>query len=121
MTVAALTHSSVVRPNYSIYRMSAGQRKRAKKLMASILLFSIFICGFLYVFATTNIAAKEYKIRTLSKQMNELESINKGLQVEVSNLKSINILEAKSGDLQMVKAQKIEYVSLPGTSAMLVK
>jgi hypothetical protein len=53
--------------------------------------------------------------------MNELESINKGFQVEVSNLKSINILEAKSGDLQMVKAQKIEYVSLPGTSAMLVK
>ena len=89
--------------------------------MAWVLIFAIFLFGFLYVFATNNIAAKGYKISNLQKQTRELESINKTLQVEVSNLKSNNILEAKSNDLNMVKAQKIEYVSLSKTSAMLVK
>jgi cell division protein FtsL len=121
MTVASLTHSNVVRPTHSNYRISAGQKNKTKKLVVNVLLFSIFVCSLLYVFATTNIVAQGYKIRNLSKQVNESESTNKGLQVEVSNLKSINMLEAKSIDLQMVKAQKIEYVSLPGTSAMLVK
>ena len=121
MTVASLTHSNVVRPAYPNYRISAGQRKRAQKLTLGVLFFSISICGLLYVFVTANIVTKGYKITNLSKQINELESTNKGLQVEVSNLKSINMLEAKSNDLQMVKAQKIEYVSLPGASAMLVK
>lgn len=83
--------------------------------------FCYFSFGFLYVFTTNNIAARGYKISDLQKQARELESINKTLQVEVSNLKSNNILEAKSNDLNMVKAQKIEYVSLSKTSAMLVK
>lgn len=121
MTVASLVHSSVIRPNYSVYRRSAGRGIRAKKLVVGILFFSIIACGILYIFTTTNITAKGYKIKSLSSQANELESINKNFQVEVSNLKSVNILEAKSSDLQMVRAQKVEYVSLPGANAMLVK
>ena len=121
MTVASLVHSNVVRPGCSVYRTYAGQKKRTRKFAVGILFFIICACALLYVFATTNIAAKGYEIRNLSKQANELESINKNLQVEVSNLKSVNILETRSDDLQMVKAQKIEYVSLPGSSAMLVK
>ena len=121
MTVASLVHSSVIRPNYSVYRRSAGRGIKTKKLMVGILFFGIVVCGLLYIFVTTNIAAKGYKIRNLSGQASELESINKNFQVEVSNLKSVNILEAKSSDLQMVKAQKIDYVSLPQANAMLVK
>ena len=116
MTVASLAHSN-------IYRAEIRRNKRAKKsfAFAYVLFFVIFVCGFSYVFVTNDIATKGYEIRSLTKQANELESTNESLQVEVSNLKSVNMLEAKSTDLQMVKAQKIDYVSLPMSSAMLIK
>lgn len=85
------------------------------------MIFAVFIIGLGYVLTTNYIAAEGYAIKNLQKQVRELESINKSLQVEVSNLKSNNILEAKSNDLNMVKAQSIEYVSLTKTSAMLLK
>jgi hypothetical protein len=118
MTVANLVHSNIVRPRCPIYRTESFRTAKAKRCTVGILVFAISLAGFLYVFATNNIAVKGYKISSLQKQANELETINKNLQVEVSNLKSINVLEAMSEDLEMVKAQKIEYVSLPKASAM---
>ena len=121
MTVASLVHLNIVRSRRSNYRTGMYQNKKAKRFLVYILIFVIFICGFLYIFATNNIAAKGYEIRNLTKQANELNSINKNLQVEVSNLKSISALGARSDDLEMIKAQKIEYVSLPRPSALLVQ
>jgi len=121
MTVASLAHTNIVRSNSSIYRTNIGQEKKTRKFVVGVLFFVIFVCGLLYIFVTTNIATKSYKIRDLSIQINELESANKFFQVEVSNLKSVNILESKGSELQMVKAQKVEYVSLPRASALLIK
>jgi cell division protein FtsL len=121
MTVASLVHSNIVNSRRSSYKTGTCQSKRAKRFLTYILIFAVLSCGFLYVFVTNNIAAKGYEIRSLTKQMNELNSVNKNLQVEVSNLKSINALGAKSSDLEMVKAQKVEYVSLPKSSALLVQ
>ena len=118
MTVATLVHSNIVRSHYS--KIGARAEKRAKKYLAGVLLCAIFALGFLYVLEANNIAARDYKIRELQKQTKELDAINKVLQVEVSNLKSINILEANSNNLEMVKAQKVDYVSFPQTSAMLI-
>jgi len=121
MTVASLVHTSVVRSHRSVYRAEYNQHRKARKCTACALILFIFVFGFLYVFATNSIAAKGYKIRSLSKQLNELDSINKDLQVEISNLNSVNILEAKVGQLEMIGVSKMEYVSLPRASAMLVK
>jgi len=121
MTVASLVHTNVVRSHRSVYREEYNQRTKARKCTACILILFIFVLGFLYIFATNSIAAKGYKIRSLSQQANELESINKDLQVEISGLKSVNVLEAKVGQLEMIKVSRMEYVSLPRTSAMLVK
>jgi len=121
MTVASLVHSNVVRSHRSVYGAEINQRKKARKCKACILILLLFVFGFLYVFATNGIAAKGYKIISLSKQASELESTNKDLQVEVSNLKLANVLEAKVNELGMIKVSKMEYVSLPRASAMLVK
>lgn len=121
MTVASLVHTNVVRSRRSVYGAESNQKIKARKRMACVLILFIFVFGFLYVFATNSITAKGYKIRSLSKQMSELESTNKDLQVEISGLKSVNILETRVGQLEMIKVSKTEYVSLPRTSAMLVK
>lgn len=118
MTVATLVHSNIVRSHYP--KTGVHAQKKARKYLAGVLLFAIFAFGFLYVLETNNIAARDYKIRELQKQAKELDTINKLLQVEVSNLKSINILEANSNNLEMVKAQKVDYVSFPQTNAMLI-
>jgi hypothetical protein len=121
MTVASLVHSNTARSRCSGYRAEARQNKKAKRFLTYVLVFMIFVCGFSYVFVTNNIVAKGYEIRNLVKQTNELDSVNKNLQVEVSNLKSINALGVRSNDLEMTKAQKVEYVSLPKSSALLVQ
>jgi cell division protein FtsL len=121
MTVASLVHSNIVRSRCSGYRTEARQDKKIKRFLAWVFIFAVFVCGFLYIFVTNNIVAKGYEIRNLTKQANELDSINKNLQVEVSNLKSIHALGAKSDNLEMTKAQKIDYVSLPKSSALLVQ
>jgi len=119
MTVATLIHSNICRSRCS--KSETSRTKHAKKYLASILIFVIFIFGFLYVFETNNIAAKDYKIRELQKEARTIETLNKSLQIEISNLKSINILQANSKNLEMVKAEKVDYVSLPKSSAMLTE
>ena len=88
--------------------------------MVAVLFIAILAAGFLCVLQTNNITAGGYKIRNLQKQTNELEVINRTLQLDVSNLKSMNILQVKSETLDMVKARQIDYVSLPKSSAMLI-
>lgn len=121
MTVTSLVHSNVVRSHRSVYRAEFKVQKKTRKCAACALILTILLCGCSYVFITNNIAAKGYTIQNLTKQSNELNSINKSLQVEVSNLKSISALGEKSEDLEMIKAQKIDYVSLPKSSALLVQ
>jgi len=121
MTVAALTQSNIINSHPSRLRIKSSQNARIRKTIVWILIFVIICIGILYIFTTNNIAAEEYKIRSLQKQVRELEAVNKTLKVEVSALKSVNILEAKGNDLDMVKAQKIEYVSSIKNSAMLVR
>jgi len=62
-----------------------------------------------------------YKIRSLKNQLSGLGEINKGLQVDVSNLKSVNSLEVKTVNLNMIQAQGIEYLAFPPTSVVVAK
>jgi len=119
MTVATLAHSNIVHSRS--YRIEAGQSRKTKKCLACVLIIGIFVFGLAYVLEANNIAAKDYKISELQKEAKQTESLNKSIQIEVSNLKSINILEASSNNLRMVKAQKVDYVSSTRTSAMLAK
>ena len=121
MTVTSLVHSNIIRSHHSTRRIENRQSKKTKKFLIYVLIFAIFVCGLSYLFVANSIVAKGYEIQKLIKQTNELNSLNKNLQVEVSNLKSINFLGAKTNDLEMIKAQKIDYVSLPGSSALLVQ
>ena len=121
MTVTSLVHSNVVRSSRSVYRAEFKAQRKIRRCVACTLIAFLFICGILYIFITNNIATKGYTIKNLTKQAGELYAVNKNLQVEISNLKSINVLREKSNDLKMVKAQKIDYVSLPKSSALLVQ
>ena len=53
--------------------------------------------------------------------MAELEGLNKNLQVTISDLKSMNVLESKTVNFGMIKAQNIEYLALPAANAVTLK
>ena len=120
MTVISLVQTNILRSHSSVRRGVLSEQKRARRFMVAVLFITILAAGFLYVLQTNNITAGGYKIRNLQKQTNELEVTNRTLQLDVSNLKSMNILQVKSETLDMVKARQIDYVSLPKSSAMLI-
>lgn len=121
MTVISLAQLNIIRSRSSAYKKEINQRQKTRKFLAIILISCIIISLFLYIFQTNGIAAEGYKIRSFKKQIRELEDENKTLQVNTSNLKSINILQSKTEDLDMVQAKSIEYVTLPLSGVVIAK
>jgi len=112
MTVISLVHSNIIRSQSSVCEEKS-QKIKTKKLLVLVLLFIILLSGFFYILQVNSMATKGYKITALKKQINDLEDKNKVLQINISDLKSINILQLKSESFGMMKAQAIEYLALP--------
>lgn len=121
MTVISLAQSNIVNRRSSAHKEQASQKNKARKFLAMILIFFILIIGFFYVLQANTIASKDYRIRGLNKQIKVLEDKNKLFQVNISNLKSMSTLQARTEIFNMVKNQNIEYVTLPLTSVVAAK
>jgi cell division protein FtsB len=121
VTVISLVQSNIIDRRSSTYKEAVLQKNKAKKFLALILIFSTIVLTFLYILQVSNIASKDYEIRSLKKQKAELEDKNRDLQVNISNLKSINALQSKTEGFDMVKAQSIDYVTLPATSVVVAE
>lgn len=76
---------------------------------------------FIYCLEVNSLATTGYKIRNFKKELGDLENINKDLQIEISNLKSIDALQLATYNLNMVKASNIEYVELDTATAMIAQ
>ena len=100
-----------------------GRVNKAKRLLAVVLIFSIIVCGFLYIMQTSSSTGKGYKIRALKNQLNELSEVNKNFEIIISNLKSVDFLQSKMEGLKMVQAQvqSIEYLAFPYVNAVAAK
>lgn len=121
MTVISLVQSNIIHRHSSVYKEKSSQKKKARRFLAMVLIGCIIIVASLYILQVNSIAAKGYKIRDLKKQINELKDRNKAFQVNISNLKSIDNLQSKTETFNMVKAQDIEYVTLPPASVVVAK
>ncbi|MBU3922961.1 hypothetical protein KJ684_01850 [Patescibacteria group bacterium] len=121
MTVIGLAQSNVIKSKSSVYREKTCCKNKANKFLAIALIFVIGLSVFFYLFQVNNISTKDYKIREIKKQASEIENRNKILQVSVSSLKSINGLQIKTQDFDMVAAQEIEYVNLSAVNGVAIK
>lgn len=121
MTVISLVQSNIIRQRSSAYKERIFQKNKARKFLAILLIFLIVSFCFLYILQVNSLAAKSYKIRDFKKEISGLGEKNKALQVNISNLKSINVLQSKTRDFNMVEAQNIEYVVLPLDSVVAAK
>lgn len=121
MTVTSLAQSHIIRSRSSVFKKEDSRKNKTRKFLAVLLIFFIVSIVFFYILQVNTIAAKGYKIRTLNKRIDELQNKNKALQVSVSNLKSIHVLQSKTESFDMVKAQSIDYVDLPTASVVAAK
>lgn len=121
MTVISLAQSNIVRSRCSIYRRELRNCKKSTKYIAGFLIFLIIAFMFIYCLEVNSLATTGYKIRNFKKELGDLENINKDLQIEISNLKSIDALQLAIYNLNMVKASNIEYVDLDTATAMIAQ
>ena len=121
MTVISLVQSNIIHRGSSAYKERVFQKNKARKFLVIFLIFLIISVCFLYILQVNTLAAKSYKIRSLKKEISQLEEKNKILQVNISNLKSINVLQSKTEEFNMVRAQNIEYVTVPSGSVVAAK
>ncbi|MFZ5559346.1 MAG: hypothetical protein ACOZAL_00960 [Patescibacteria group bacterium] len=112
MTVISLAHSNIVRSQISNWKEGSSKIK-TKKLLVLVLIFSILMIGLFYIIQANTITNNGYKIRALKKDSTQLEERNKNLQISISNLKSISVLESKTESFGMIKAQNVEYLAIP--------
>lgn len=111
MTVISLAHQNISRSCFA-YKKQTCKGNKIRAILSMVLIFSVAIFIFLYVSQANSIASNGYKINELKKRIYVLEETNKTSQINVSNLKSINNIQLKIKDFNMVQAQNIEYVVL---------
>jgi len=121
MTVISLVQSNIIHRHSSAHKEEILQKNKSRKCLAMFLIGCIIIVSFFYIFQVNKITGKGYKIRDLKKQTNELSEKNKTFQINVSNLKSMGNLQSRTQNFNMVKAQSIEYVTLPPASVVVAE
>lgn len=71
---------------------------------------SIFILGLVYLFVINGLGTKGYQIRKLEEQVRTLENDQKNLQLQASDLQSINRIETEAKMLNFVPAGDVTYL-----------
>jgi len=74
------------------------------------ILSAIIVFGLVYFFAVTAMATKGYEIKKLETRLVQLEQDQKNLQVEASNLQSIDLIQMQAQKLDFVPSTGVTYL-----------
>ncbi|MFC1598931.1 hypothetical protein ACFL2U_02925 [Patescibacteria group bacterium] len=84
-----------------------------------VLIGVIVVCGFFYLWQINSLATKGYEIKGLEEKVAELRQINKKIDLEITELRSTNRLNAAVQDLGLVQVARVEYLRANGTSVAI--
>ena len=76
----------------------------------SILLVVIAVLGLTYVFEVNSLGTKGYTIRKLEQELKTMELEQKHLEVQVSNLQTINRIQRQADKLNFVPSTNVTYI-----------
>ncbi len=89
---------------------------RKSRAFAAVALVAL---SFLYIIQTNAVATRGYEITTLSKQLKEVQGVNKALELQIAELRTTKALEQRVQELNLVKVHRVDYIS-PTASAVAV-
>lgn len=76
----------------------------------------IVVFGALYIWQTNTVSTKGYAISELEQQIKQLEHENRRLDVRIAEYSSMKSIEQRLGQISLVPADSVEYVSIAGTA-----
>lgn len=81
------------------------------KMNLGLIIFTLLaVFGMLYLFQVNDVSTKGYELRKLERRLIELRDTTARLELEASELKSIQNIESQTRGLNMVPSQGMNYV-----------
>ncbi len=74
------------------------------------ILTAIVLIGLVYFYSISALSTKGYEIKKLDQQLSSLEKEQKALQLDVSDLQSINRIKSDAQLLNFVPASNVTYL-----------
>lgn len=82
----------------------------SQKVLASLIVLSVFFVAF-YLWQINDLATKGFQIKGLEEKIASIRENNKNLELQATDLQSLSNIEKLEKDLNMVKVNKVEYIS----------
>ena len=78
---------------------------------------SVFVLffGFVYVIQLSSVSTKGYDINDLQKQVNQLQRENRKMNVEISKYRSMQSIQERLSNTDLVAVDKVTYKNIIGT------
>lgn len=80
----------------------------------SLMVF-IVVFGFLYIWQVNSVSTKGYEISDLEQKIKELEQENRKLDVHIAEYSSMQSIQTRLANANLVPADTVEYITLVGT------
>lgn len=86
-------------------------RPQKSIILIYILILLIIFSSVLYIIQANNMATSGYKIQKYKNELINFETENKNLEIKLSEIQSPFYLETRMTGLNMVKIERVEYLS----------
>lgn len=80
------------------------------KILNLSILASIVLFGLLYMFEVNALGTRGYQIRKLEQQVRQVQAEQKNLQVQASDLQSIDLIQGSAQKLNFVPTANVTYL-----------
>lgn len=107
---------------YKIEKQTMRQKRLAVRQMFLSRSFRVCLVALIAVFGVMNLvqitkmSTKGYQINELENNIQSLNHEVEKLNVQIAQHRSMNSIQDRLANLNMVAAENIEYISLPGSS-----
>lgn len=82
-------------------------------IVIAVLIFAMLVCNLI---ALNAITANGYKLKRIESHILELNNENQNLSLSLSNKQSIEEVMARAGDLGMIDANRVSFITALGTA-----
>ena len=69
----------------------------------------LLVFGVMYIFVANNLSTRGYEMKKIQQQLDQLSDINKKLEIEASELKSIESIKTEVKSLNLVPGSSVKY------------
>ncbi len=91
----------------------------SSKNLVIVFFILISVVGLLYLVQINALATKGYKIKELEERVSDLRDKNKGLELQITELRSSERISREVENLEMVAVSRVEYLRANGTSVAI--